>query len=80
MAVKPGNQINLETIIRAAKKGDLAVVECRDRATGKQVDALCAIGFDGKEHTITPLAKMFEGNPYEELIGPDETAGEGGHG
>lgn len=70
MAIPKGHRANLETIIRAAKNGDLCVMECTDKATGKPVIALCAAGRNGKEIVMSPLAKMFDGNPYEELDPP----------
>lgn len=70
MAIKKGYKANLETLIRAAKNGDLALVECKDKATGKIVVAVCAIGHSNGEYSITPIAKMFDGNPYEELNPP----------
>jgi hypothetical protein len=70
--IKPGYKTNLETIIKAAKNGDLALVECTDKKSGRPVIALCAIGFDGKEYIITPMAKLFDGNPFEELNPPTE--------
>jgi hypothetical protein len=50
-------------------------MECKDKATGKPVVVICAVWIDEdikeKMYHFTPLAKMFEGNPYEELIPPD---------
>lgn len=62
---------NLETIIRAAENGQLAVLECTEKATGKTVSVLVAIHLDGQEYVITPFAKMFDGNPYDEVNPPD---------
>ena len=70
MPIKKGYKSNLETILRAAKLGDLALVECTDQATGKVVIALCAVGHVDGEYVISPLAKMFDGNPFEELNPP----------
>lgn len=68
--IEKGYKANLATIKKAAANNDLALMECKDAHTGKRVIALCAIAFDGKEYITTPLAKMFDGNPYEELIPP----------
>lgn len=70
-----GHKKNLETIYRAAKHGALALVDCQEKSTGKSVTVLCAIGWDGKEYQITPFAKMFDGNPYDELNPPDANGG-----
>lgn len=50
---------------------DIALVECEEVATGKLVCAICAVNKneDGT-YEFVPLAKMFDGNPYEELKPP----------
>jgi len=70
MAIPKGYKANLDTIIRAAKNGDLCLMECTDKATGKGVIALCAAGRDGNEIVMAPLAKLFDANPYDELNPP----------
>lgn len=70
MAIAKGYQANFETLKRAARDGALCIMECTDAKTGKPVITICAAGFDGKEYQMTPLAKMFDGNPYEELLPP----------
>lgn len=73
MALAKGHQMNLTTIIRAAKAADLAVLECQDRVTREPVPVLVAVHRDDDgQYVFTPLAKLFAGNPYEELIGPRE--------
>lgn len=66
---------NLETIIRAAKHGQLALVECRNKATGEIEAVLSAIGFDGSEYVITPFAALVNGNPYEVWDPPNPEGG-----
>lgn len=72
--ISEGYKANFETLNRAADNGHLALVECRDKKTGKPVLAVCAMGWDGNEYQIVPLAKMFDGNPYEELDPPSNTS------
>ena len=73
MALAKGHRKNLDTIIRAATARDLAVLECQDRLTRAPVPVLVAIHQDDEgQFVFTPLARMFMGNPYEELIGPAE--------
>ena len=73
MALAKGHRTNLETITRAAKNADLAVLECQDRLTRAPVPVLVAIHQDDEgQFVFTPLARMFIGNPYEELLGPGE--------
>jgi len=62
---------NFETLQRASKDGRLALVECRDAKTGELVPAVCAVSdAEGGEFLIVPLARMFDGNPYEVLQPP----------
>lgn len=74
MTIAKGHKANFETLKRASANGDLALMECVDKATGKSVIAICAVSFDGEEYEFTPLAKMFDGNPYKELVPPMEEA------
>lgn len=71
MAIPKGYRANFNTLLRAAKNGDLALVECEDKKTRKKVYTLCAVGRDDKEYVMAPVAKLFDGDPYEELNPPD---------
>jgi hypothetical protein len=72
MAISDGYVSNLETIIKAAEDGSLALLECTDMVTGKIIIAVCAINIEaGGNFSAVPLAKMFDGNPYEELNPPE---------
>lgn len=68
--MEAGYVTNFETLQRAAAAGQLGLMECTAASTGKQVIAVCAVALNGGEYTFTPLAKMFDGNPYEELVPP----------
>lgn len=61
---------NFETLSRAFAEGSVALVDCTDMATGEQVPTICAVEFDGQTYTLKPFAKLFTGNPYEELLPP----------
>jgi hypothetical protein len=61
---------NFQTLIRAVINGDVVLMECTDAATGDPVVAICAVERDGDTFELKPLAKLFNGNPYEELIPP----------
>ena len=63
---------NFETIARAFADGSVALVDCTDRTTGLQVPTICAVEFDGETYTLKPFAKLFTGNPYDELDPPGE--------
>ena len=68
--IAKGHKTNLETLKRAFADNAAALVECIDKATGKPVVVLCAIGQQGDEYVISPFARMFDGNPYDELNPP----------
>jgi hypothetical protein len=76
-AIAKGHAANLKTLTRAFRNGDVALVDCRDKATGKPVVVLAMIGRDGDEYIITPVAKMFDGNPYDELDPPNPDSPDG---
>lgn len=65
---------NFETLKRACANGDLALVDLQEVATGKSVAGVCAIGRDGDEYTVVPIAIMIAGNPYE-MFRPPSTDG-----
>lgn len=70
MALSPGYKHNFELIKRAADAGDLALMECTDAKTGAPVSVVCAVEVKNGEYTFIPLAKLFDGNPYEEVLPP----------
>lgn len=70
MSIPEGHRQNFNTLLEAAKHADLALVECSERGTGKPVFAICTVERDSDEFVITPIARMFDGNPYEELNPP----------
>lgn len=65
-----GHKKNFDTLHRASKNGDLAIIECTDKKTMKPVYVVAAVYFDGEEYTMTPIAKMFDVNPYDEVNPP----------
>lgn len=69
--VVEGHAPNLETIIKAAKRGDLALMECKRVSDGKIVAVLCCVGRQGNEYIFAPMAEMFEDNPYEQWLPPE---------
>lgn len=74
--IEEGYKTNFNTLLQAASDGQLALVDCLDVATGKPVRAVCAVYRDNEDmYNIVPLAKMFDGNPYEELAPPNPDGG-----
>lgn len=72
MPIPKGHRANFGTLQRAGRNGDLALMECQSREGGRKVYVICAARWDSRADEIqfTPLAKMFDGNPYEEVIPP----------
>ena len=68
--ISKGHQANFETLKKAFKNKAVALMECTDAVTGKPVITICAITVIDGEYSFTPFAKMFDGNPYEELLPP----------
>ena len=67
---------NFETLKRACTNGDLALLECQEKATGKVVEVVCAM-FKDEEDMIcaVPLAQMYDENPFE-LLNPPAADGD----
>lgn len=65
-----GYKKNYQTLIDAISNNDTALVECVSATTGKLVYVVCAVTQVGDQIDLTPLAKMFDENPYEELVPP----------
>lgn len=70
MAIPDGPRANFETLIKAAKAGDLALMECTEVASGETRYVLCAVGRDGDNYVMTPFGHLAPGNPYEAYIPP----------
>lgn len=70
-----GHSRNLETLIEAAKNGDLACLEVRIRATGETAAVIAAVGSEDDNYVFTPFALMFNGDPYEMLDPPNPDGG-----
>ena len=68
--ITEGYKANFETLKRAFKNKVVALMECTDAVTGKPVIAICAVNIVNGEYQFSPFAKMFDGNPYEELLPP----------
>lgn len=72
MTIKIRHQHNFAELVRAISQGDVGLVECRDATTNEPVAVICIFQRDENNRSITslPVAKMFESNPYEQLIPP----------
>lgn len=71
MAIQEGVKQNFKTLQLAMANEDVALVECTNSTTGEIVIAICAVSRMGDGSiTMSPLAKMFSGNPFDELTPP----------
>lgn len=68
--ISKGHKANFETLKEAFKNEDVILMECTDAETGKPVITVCAVDVVNGEYEFSPLAKMFDGNPFEELLPP----------
>ena len=70
MSIEKGYVSNFETLIAAVMAGDIALLECADVLTGEKVIAIVAVQGNGDDVEMVPMARMFNGNPYEQIIPP----------
>lgn len=67
--LKPGDRANFETLKKVFANGDAALMECTN-TQGEYVAVICAVHQENGEFVMSPFAKLFEGNPYDEVIPP----------
>jgi hypothetical protein len=70
MAIATGYRDNFQTLCRAVEDGKICLMECTDKITKAKVNVLCAVNTVNGEYEMVPIAKMFDGNPYDELDPP----------
>lgn len=73
MAIPEAIKTNFNTLVKAVKQEDIALLECWDRNTGESAYAICAVNVvrqSGAEPEIemVPFGLMFSSDPYETLI------------
>lgn len=70
--IKKSYKANFATLKTAFANGHVCLMECTDVATKKPVITICAVSWDSdtKTYSMSPFAKMFDGNPYNELEPP----------
>ena len=73
--IEKGYSANFNILLKAAKHGDLCLMDCQDKATKKPVRVVCAVNRDKGEYCMVPIAKLFDGNPYDELNPPNPGGG-----
>jgi hypothetical protein len=74
-ALLPGYRSNFNTLLTAAKHGDLALISAIRKADRKPVALVCAMQTN-ENGTISPIpfAVMCEGNPFEDFEDPTTPA------
>jgi len=70
MAIPEAYRRNFATLRRAAEKGDLALMECTDAASGEPRYVICAVGREGSSYVMTPFGHLHDGNPFEAYMPP----------
>lgn len=70
MAIPDGHRANFDTLLRAAREGDLALLECTDAHTVEPRYVICAVGQEGGEHLFVPFGHLHDGDPYEAYLPP----------
>ncbi len=70
MPIPDHARANFETLVKAAKAGDLALMECTEVASGETRHVLCAVGRDHGDYVMTPFGHLAPGNPYDTYVPP----------
>jgi hypothetical protein len=70
MAIAEGYRRNFQQLLRASATADLALLEVTDKMSHQPAVVIVAVNFDGATYEFVPIARMFDGNPYEELDPP----------
>lgn len=65
------HRANFDTIKRAFADGNALLLACTDVETGETVPVICAVQMsDERTIEMVPLARLFIGNPYDEVKPP----------
>ena len=71
MKVVVAHAVNFETLGKAFRSGDVALVECTMKSTGEKVATICATETNpDKSVSFTPFAIFLNGDPFELLEPP----------
>ncbi len=71
MAIPDYAHTNLNTLLRTAGNGNLALMECADALTGEKRYVIAAVGRNGGDYVFTPFGHLADGNPYDACLPPD---------
>lgn len=71
--LSPAEVGNFQTLQQAVRDQRIALMRCTNRLTGQHVSVICAVNpGPNEEIEFVPLAKLFDGNPYDEVDSPLE--------
>ena len=70
MSIPDHARANFETLLAAARDGNLALMECADAVTGSPRYVICAVGRDDADYVFTPFGHLADGNPYKAYLPP----------
>lgn len=73
MAITDAIKTNFNSLEKAFRNGDIALLECRNRGNGEPAYAICAINLHRQadhelEIELVPLGLMLDTDPYQILI------------
>lgn len=70
----PKHVHNLNLLLQAIDNNDMALLSCKDIATGQGVPVICIISGTGNggEVAVIPVARMFVGAPLDQIKLPDD--------
>lgn len=70
-----GDVTNFQNMVKAAKADRLALLECADIKTGAPVATIVFVNREKNgDFEFIPVARLFDSNPFEQLIPPDPNA------
>lgn len=78
MSITEKDKKNFEMLVRALANQSLVLVSCTDRQTGEPVTCLCAAlsrvtqPRTAADLKFMPLARLFQGDPADEVFVPNE--------
>ena len=76
MPLSAGQKRNFNTLRRAFRAGDAALMECQVAATGETAAVICAANrLPDASVEFIPFAMLFPGNPYQAVNPPDPNGG-----
>lgn len=71
MAIPDHHRTNFGTLKLAFGDHQAALVECTSKETGELVYVICAVNHLDGDYQLIPLAKMFDGSAFDEVIPPE---------